>query len=321
MTAIPRRTKLILSSVSFSGDSLGPDYEFTFTVAEQTATVKVDMSRRREVTVNREIFDLPEISETRRLPLKIDAIERDDAFSDVGSLDTDLVINYPEPREQSVTFEVIVKGRGREIFKQSLARITLIVCLDKGIRYVSGLDPNSWLSVRFDAGFEKEIPHLLAVELVEITAQVTGFRILEGKYQGQLAQISSSPRRDYLRQEIDVRREAAQITLRNGTQRLQIAGVGDFPVMVDPRNPIPFGTHRVEIPDEPHDKGVPYLDRARYARTWFRIGNRGDRYLHTGEVTAGCATVDAAESWDEICKVLLRSRLDSQTVGTLEVLP
>lgn len=75
------------------------------------------------------------------------------------------------------------------------------------------------------------------------------------------------------------------------------------------------------LADEPHDKGAPYLDRAKYARTWFRIGDQGDRYLHTGEVTAGCATVDAVESWDEICKVLLRSRLDSQAVGTLEVLP
>jgi hypothetical protein len=91
--------------------------------------------------------------------------------------------------------------------------------------------------------------------------------------------------------------------------------------MVDPRNPIPRGTYRVEIPDEPHDKGAPYLDRAKYARTWFRIGDQGDRYLHTGEVTVGCATVNAVESWDEICKVLLRSRLDSQAVGTLEVLP
>jgi hypothetical protein len=49
--------------------------------------------------------------------------------------------------------------------------------------------------------------------------------------------------------------------------------------------------------------------------------NMKQRREATGEVTAGCATVDAVESWDKICKALLRSRLDSQTVGTLEVLP
>jgi hypothetical protein len=48
-----------------------------------------------------------------------------------------------------------------------------------------------------------------------------------------------------------------QMTLRSGAQRLRIDGVGEFSAVVDPRNPIPLGTHRVEIPDEPHDKGVP----------------------------------------------------------------
>jgi hypothetical protein len=321
MTTIPRRTKLILSNVAFTGDSLGPEYEFKFTAAGQAATVKVNMKQRREAIVNRDIFDLPELLEAHRLPLRIDVVEKDEVFDDVGSLDAELAISYPEPREQSITFEITVKGQGREIRKKSLAHVTVVACLDKGIRYVAGLNPNSWLSVRFDAGFEEEIPHLLAVELVEITAQAIRFRILEGRYKGELAQISNSPRRDYLRQEVGVRREAAQMVLRSGVQRLQIGGVGEFSVMVDPRNPIPRGTYRVEIPDEPHDKGAPYLDRAKYARTWFRIGDQGDRYLHTGEVTVGCATVNAVESWDEICKVLLRSRLDSQAVGTLEVLP
>ncbi len=319
--SIPTKTKLVLSSISFSGDSLGPDYEFRFTMAGQTGTVKVDMTRRREAVVNREIFDFPELPETRRLPLRIDVIERDEVFDDVGSLETELDVAYPGPREQSITFEVTVQGRGREVLKQSVVRLTAIVCLDQGIRYVAGLDPNSWLSVRLDAGFEGKLPHLLAVELTELTAQAKRFRILEGRYQGELAQISASPRHDYLRQEIGVRRGAAQMILLRGAQRLRIAEVGEFSIIVDPLNPIPLGSHRVEIPDEPHDRGVPYLDRAKYARTWFRIGDRGDRYLHTGETTAGCATVDTVESWDEICRVLLRSRLDSQAVGTIEVVP
>lgn len=320
---ILRRTKLVLSSITFSGDSLGPDYEFTFTAAKKTSILKVKMKNRREALVNLDIFDLPESPETRRLPLKIDVEEKDEVFNDIGSLDTELIIAYPEPREQKLTFDVAIHGRGREIRKHSVVHITLIVCLDKGIRYVAGLNPNSWLSVRFDAGFEKEIPHLLALELIEISSQAIRFRILEGRFQGEIAQISNSPQHDYLRQEIGARLEGAKIVLLRSAQKLRVNGGEEFSVMNDPRNPIPLGIYPVEIPDEPHEKGRPYLDRSKYARTWFRIGHQGDRYLHTGEVTEGCATddaVDAVERWDEICRVLLRSRLDSKSVGTLEVL-
>ena len=278
------------------------------------------MNRRREALLNREIFYVPEVPEARRLPLRIDILEKDEVFDDAGSLNAELVIDYPEPREQTLIFDVAIQGRGREIGKQSVAQITLIVCLDKDIRFVAGLNPNSWLSVRLDAGFGKELPHLLAVQLVESAAEAIRFLIIEGRYKGELAQISAAPGHDYLRQEIGVRRDSAQMTLFRGAQRLLIKGVGEFSVLVDPRNPIQLGTYRVEIPDEPHEKGRPYLDRSKYARTWFRIAEQGDRYLHTGEVSAGCVTVDAVASWDDICRMLLRSRLDSQAVGTIEVL-
>lgn len=75
---ISRRTKIVLSKISFSGATLGPDYEITVNVAGQTASVKVDMNRRREALLNREIFYVPEVPEARRLPLRIDILEKDD---------------------------------------------------------------------------------------------------------------------------------------------------------------------------------------------------------------------------------------------------
>lgn len=318
---LKKLTKVIFSRVLFTGDRLGPNYEFTFTAADQSVTIKANMTGKREAEINDDVFAFPELPEGRRLPLRIKVVERDEAFNDIGSLDTELVISYPEPREQTTTFDVIIYGKGREIRKRSLASVTLITCLDKGIRYVAGLKPNSWLSVRLDAGFEAHLPHFMAIELVEITDQVTRFRILEGRFKGELAQISNLAGNDYLRQEIGVRQESAQMLLRISTQRLHISGQGEFPVVLDPLNPIPLGKYRVEIPDELHELGRPYLDRAKFARTWFRIGDTGDRYLHTGSVSAGCVTIGTVESWDKICEALLRSRLDSQAVGMLEVLP
>ncbi len=318
---ITRLTKIVFSRVLFTGDKLGPDYEFNFAATGQSATIKVNMTKKREAELNKDIFSISELPEVRRIPLRIEALERDKPFSDTGSLETELNIAYPEPREQSTTFDVIVYGKGREIRKQSKASITLITCLDKGLRYVAGLNPNSWLSVDLDVGFQVQLPHFLGVELVEMTSQGTHFRILEGRFKGELAQISSSAGSDYLRQEIGVRKESARLHLRKSSQRLQIAGLGEFSVVLDPRNPLPMGSYVVEIPDEPHELGRPYLDQAKYARTWFRLGETGDRYLHTGRVSAGCVTVETVDSWDSICKFLLRCRLDSKAIGILEVLP
>lgn len=318
---LTRLTKIIFSRVIFTGDKLGPDYEFNFAAAGQSATVKVNMTKKRETEINRDLFTFPELPEVRRIPLRIEVLERDDLFSDVGSLETELIISYPEPREQSTTFDVTVYGKGREIRKRSMSSIILTCCLDKGLRYVGGLDPNSWLTVRLDAGFEVQLPHFLGVELIEITSKGIHFRVLEGRFKGELAQISSSAGSDYLRQEIGVRKESARLQLRKSSQRLQIPGLGEFPVVLDPSNPLPMGSYVAQIPDEPHELGHPYLDQAKYARTWFRLGETGDRYLHTGRVSAGCVTVETVESWDSICKFLLRCRLDSKAIGILEVVP
>lgn len=318
---ITRLTKIVFSRVLFTGDKLGPDYEFNFAAAGQSATIKVNMTKKREAELNKDIFLISELPEVRRVPLRIDVLERNDIFNDFGSIDTELTIACPEPREQSTTFDVIVYGKGREIRKQSMASITLTTCLDKGLRYVGGLNPNSWLSVLLDAGFEVQLPHFLGVELVELTSQGIHFRILEGRFKGEFAQISSSAGSDYLRQEIGIRKESARLQLRKSSQRLQIPGLGEFPVVLDPSNPLPMGSYVVDIPDEPHDLGRPYPDQAKYARTWFRLGETGDRYLHTGRVSAGCVTVETVESWDRICKFLLRCLLDSKAIGILEVLP
>ena len=68
--------------------------------------------------------------------------------------------------------------------------------------------------------------------------------------------------------------------------------------ITDSSNPIPLGTHPVQMPDFPHRWGEQYLTKSRYAKTWFYLGHgnavpeNNDRYLHTGSVSAGCITVD-----------------------------
>ncbi|HNX74462.1 MAG TPA: hypothetical protein PLM07_02345, partial [Candidatus Rifleibacterium sp.] len=90
-------------------------------------------------------------------------------------------------------------------------------------------------------------------------------------------------------------------------------------------DPIPNGKYDLEIPYEPHHLyGEPYENFSLFAKTWFRIGHTGNRYLHLGEVSKGCITVRAADNhpgaWDEIYSRLIVSRMgDSMNVGTLHV--
>ena len=84
-------------------------------------------------------------------------------------------------------------------------------------------------------------------------------------------------------------------------------------------NPVPLGSHNIEIPDAPHSLGSGYLGSAKYARTWFRVGNKGDRYLHCGQVSLGCITVKDVGSWDKIYEHLIKSRKNNQSVGVIKV--
>ncbi len=86
-----------------------------------------------------------------------------------------------------------------------------------------------------------------------------------------------------------------------------------------PSTPWTAGFYDVEIPDAPHKGGLNYPDVTR-AKTWFRIGHQGDRYIHTGRNSLGCITVTEHDRWDELYTILVRARKDDgRSIGTLQV--
>lgn len=77
----------------------------------------------------------------------------------------------------------------------------------------------------------------------------------------------------------------------------------------------------IEIPDYPHSGGARYEKQAPRAKTWFRIGHNGERYLHTGGYSLGCITITEIIRWVEIYNKLIKARKgDSISVGILEVI-
>lgn len=97
------------------------------------------------------------------------------------------------------------------------------------------------------------------------------------------------------------------------------------------------GRYKLRIPDYEHvNYGQGYLVDSPYATTWFPIDaplliddpdtphdetGTYARYFHMGTVSLGCLSVSPTRSWTEIARLVGRSRLDTQYVGHLEVVP
>lgn len=119
---------------------------------------------------------------------------------------------------------------------------------------------------------------------------------------------------------------AVRLTYSKQNEILKIKGTNkEYWAVLDPNNPLPNGVYDIEIPDEPHPYGEYYEKYSLHAKTWFRIGHEGNRYLHLGSVSAGCITVRKQENnparWDEIYQLLITSRKgDGRSVGTVEIL-
>ena len=186
-----------------------------------------------------------------------------------------------------------------------------------------------WLRVKLNDGFIWPLPEFLNV-LVTKSGDREEFEILEGRLKGRKASVKKKGWRwddwDGSFFERDIRqghpyRGPARMTFYIKSKKLEIEGLaGDFDAETYSENPTPTGIHDIEIPYEPHPGGDFYTGQARYAKTWFRIGHSGDRFLHCGQRSSGCITVTDIHRWDEIYKHLIISRNDLDSIGTVEII-
>ena len=143
------------------------------------------------------------------------------------------------------------------------------------------------------------------------------FKILEGKLKGKIMSVrKKSKTHSYLLDNI-YHEQAAELIFEQEGKLLIVKGLGTYSnIAMKTSNLIPFGTYDLELPWEIHPIARRYSG---YAMTWFRIGNEGDRFLHTGSVSLGCITVKDTEKWTEIYNFLIRRRKDNSSVGTIRI--
>ena len=226
------------------------------------------------------------------------------------------------------------------------------------IRFVSDPFGNGWMLavpdgvtpavVVRDRKLGLSVPWCLKVDLLKTESGRDFFRILEGPLKGAKASLKlSDSGSSYLVTE-DAHLPAGSIRLSRKKQQLWFGAQGPFSAFSELSNPVVMGMHDIEIPDAPHENFYP--ESSKYQQVWFRVGHSGDRYLHLGTISHGCATVrpwlpdklkdgrfarrtdaelglpapepvSSFARWDDICKYLMPRRMrDDRSVGTLHVM-
>jgi uncharacterized protein DUF4157 len=188
-----------------------------------------------------------------------------------------------------------------------------------GKKGVTDADGKGWLMTKVDSVGDWSLPQFLKVNHTSRTNGRDKFTILEGKFKDKTGSVKQKSATDSYLASGMTYKEAAKVKFNKTSGKLDFGSTTGIAAITDTGNPLPDGTHDIEIPDEPHPGGAGYESEATFAKTWFRIGHSGDRYIHTGRVSAGCATVTDRANWDNIYNYLINSRADDQSVGKIEV--
>jgi hypothetical protein len=207
-----------------------------------------------------------------------------------------------------------------------------------------GTDP---ASVSRNAKLGASLPWCIKVDLLKNENGRDYFVVLEGPSKGLKASIKLNAHGGSYFTDHALQTGPGIVKLSRKNQKIWYGQKGPFSAFSEFANPVPPGSHDLEIPDSPHEDYYP--ESAKYQQVWFRIGHHGDRYLHLGTISHGCATVrpwlpnPAADArfrgrtnselglpaplplppfanWDDICRYLMPSRKgDGLSVGTLQV--
>ncbi|MFA4872650.1 MAG: hypothetical protein WC659_01805 [Patescibacteria group bacterium] len=319
-------TKLIrlkVSRIKYTGDSIGDDIRIEVESLNKFVGLNMRLKRGSDRALNVEIGQFFGDGVSFALPVTIRIIERDLVFNDVGSVQKTIKVNLSDPSSQRNIYTIEVRERrGYLTRKKAVFEVTLEAGVSDTILYVADESGDGWVVTVPEHGTENiSLPYHLKISLEKYDTKRQYFKIMEGIIQGTKASVQiESNGTSHLRTE-NPHTGSAHLTysLSRGTLKMNR---NVYKVLNFPQDPEPWknGLYDIEIPDAPHEPGEAYLDRARLAKVWFRVGHGGERYLHTGSVTLGCITLTEVERWDYMCKVLMKARKgDGESIGVLEI--
>ena len=317
--------RLKLLKIKYSGDSIGDDIRVEIGILDQFLRVDKIIKVGMTTEINKEIGRFETDQKLFKTDARITVIEKDTLFNDVGGVFENIKIDTNISKPQLFVYQIQIKETRSVLGKfwgKKIANfeITLEANIEDAAQYISE-GKNGWLNAKFeDNKFVESLPVYLKVKSEGIGHGREYFTILEGAYRDRRASIKlgdngSSNLISDIQHEPEAR---AAYSIFKKTFTLN----GKKYTAVDYKNaPWKKGLYDIEIPDYPHSGGARYEKEAPRAKTWFRIGHDGERYLHTGGQSLGCITVIEITRWEEIYNILIKARKgDSMSVGILEVI-
>lgn len=320
-----KMTKLIqlaLSKIKYTGDSIGDDIRIEIDCLNHSVDVNKKIQSGSEVPVNVPVGSFFTDQLSFSLPLSVRVIERDLIFNDFGSIEAAFSVDTRVSTAQSFTAKVEVhEKRNYESKKKAVFELILGAQVTDAIAYVKyDKMGDGWLVVVPKIGEENiGIPYHLKVRLDKQDSGRQYFEVLEGPRRGEHASVEMAQGGVSRFQQENPHAAPVHFVYSLFTKKLKF-GKKTYLVRDYPSDPVPEGLHDIEIADSSHKGGIPYLDRARLAKVWFRVGHTGERYVHAGGSSLGCVTLTEIERWDELCNILLAARKgDGLSVGILQV--
>lgn len=318
-----KKIRFNLIKIKYTGTSIGENIKLNIEMLDKNLQIDKRIKAGKSIELTEEIGNFPTDQKTFLINTRITITENDVLFNDANSIEKLIKVDTDSPKAQVFICEIELREKrfwknwGKSIAKFEITIEALPV--DK-IKYIPDID-NGWLKVKMIEGGTVSLPSFLRVQSDHIESGREYFTILEGRYKDRKASVSlDSGNNNASRLLINVKHESS-IYLKYSISKKKLTINGKKYDATDYSNsPLKKGWYDIELPDFPHSGGQYYLDASSRAKTWFKIGHEGERYLHTGRRSLGCITITETKKWDEIYNKLIKARKgDFLSAGVLEV--
>ena len=311
---------LRLAGIRYEGDNIGNDITLDIQAGDTFFSINKSVSAGSSATIGKPLAEFTATSDPFVIPISAAVTERDPVFNDTGrhADNFSVALNGTELQSFQLTIRVEEQGALR---KAGTAIFTLDFSaeLAEAVRYLPPTDDGFTAVLEEPTRKRVSLPTALAVQVERISEGREYFVILEGAMKGKRASVSlGDDKRSRL---LTANPHTPPVQLNYSVSKKTLStqdGTAVYTAISDDE-PVTPGTYDLEIPDAPHQGGLFYPD-APHARTWFRIGHRGERYLHPGRRSLGCVTVTDTARWEELYDLLIVGRKgDGISVGILRV--
>jgi len=191
---------------------------------------------------------------------------------------------------------------------------------------------NGWLRVKLDSGDIVSLSQYARVSNVRMNSAGTRelFTIDDWPYAGQTASVAAKSGGGSRFGSVSYD-DGGTVIFDSSTNKLKYGSSGWIPTAMSTTNTLSEGIYDIWVPDYPHGLGNGYSRYSDFSTVWFRIGEESSsRYLHLGNVSAGCVTVGATSEggtdahkreWTDLYNYLIKRRKNNggKHVGQLIV--